>query len=433
METALALNTLDSISSKAKAVLLLAAIISLSACGGGGGGNAGGGGAGGGNGGGTPAPNPPPVTGDDARRAVLADLGVDVILPAIQLFQGDTVALEVATTNLAAAPGDQAAIDTARAAWLTAMLAWQRNEVMQVGPAGRSTNPDMVAGGQDFRELIYSFPFTLDVCDLEAAAANGDPVNGATPIDITGLGALEHLLFTDAAEPGCSAQPDAAARAAHANRLAERLAILALALRNRWEPVEDNFLEQWSTAGLSTSVVYSRPQEALDALSIALFYVEKITKDRKIALPAGIPVTGLTCSQPAACPEFRELPLSGASGASLAANVQAFRDLFTGLNGGMGINDLLAGIDRQDLADQIVAELDAVLAQITAIENGQGFDAEIAAITDRTECINAAANSTGQPACALQGIIKTAMDTFRGPIVAALGLAVPSTAAGDND
>ncbi|MEM7762548.1 MAG: imelysin family protein [Pseudomonadota bacterium] len=382
----------------------------------------------------TSTPTPPPtVSGDDARRAVLADIGEQIILPALRTFDTDAAALVVAATDYSAAPADAGARDAARAAWNTAMDSWQRNEVLQVGPAGRSTNPDAVAGGQDFRELIYSWPFTLDVCALEAAAFDGDAVNGATAINIVGLGALEHLLFTDAPPPACTAQPDAAARAAHVLRLAERVAVLATSLTQRWEPNGGNFIEQWSTAGLSSSVTYAAPQDALDALSIALFYGEKVTKDRKIAQPTGLPATGLTCTQPIACPEFLESRIANRSGDNLAINVQAFRDVFTGVNGGMGVNDLLTGIDREDLADQIVLELDATLTQLDSIANAQGFDAAVEGITDRDECVNAFSNSEGLPPCALLGVIKSAMDTFRGPIVASLSLAVPQSAAGDND
>ncbi|MEM8984004.1 MAG: imelysin family protein [Pseudomonadota bacterium] len=414
--------------SRWRAVAVLCGALVLTACGGGGGG-------------GSPAPAPPtpppppppPTSGDDARRAVLADIGENIILPALRDFDVDAQALQVAVTTLAAAPTDTAARDGARSAWVQAMRSWQRNEVLQVGPAGRASNPDAVAGGQDFREFIYSFPFTLDACALEAAAANGDVVNSTTPINITGLGALEHLLFTDTPPAACTAQPDATARAAHIVRLADRVALLAASLLSRWEPTEDNFLEQWSTAGLSTSVTYATPQDALNALSIALFYVEKQTKDRKVAQPTGLPATGLTCSDPIACPEFLESRLSARSGDNLIINTQVFRDIFTGVNGGMGVNDLLIGINRQDLADELVMELDAALAQLNTIEAGIGFDAEVEAITDRNECVNAFSSSSGLPPCALLGFLKTAMDTFRGPIVGALNLAVPSSAAGDND
>lgn len=424
-------------------MICAAVLLSLAACGGGGGGSS------------TPDPapappttNPPPapapdpdpdpdpeepLEGDDARRAVLADIAEFIILPALQDFEGVAGTMQSALISLEAAPTDASEVESARSAWRGAMHSWQRNEVLQVGPAGRSTNPDAVAGGQDFRDLIYSWPFTLDVCALEQAAADGDAVNGTTPVNITGLGALEHMLFTDAAPAECSAQPNAQLRAAHAVRLADRVLVLASALVERWDPAADNFLEQWSTAGLDTSVVYAQPQDALDALSIALFYVEKSTKDRKTALPTGIPVSGLECADAIACPEFLESPLSATSGAHMLANMMVFRDVFTGVGDGMGMNDLLVGIDRQDLADDLIVALDLAIAALEDIEAGIGFDAEVAAISDANDCVNASANATGLAPCAYHGLIKNAMDIFRAPIVSALNLAIPTAAAGDND
>lgn len=403
--------------------VLLAGALALAGCGGGGGGSD------------TPQqsqppPGPTPVSGDDARRAVLADLGEDIILPALQDFDSRAVTLESAVTALAAAPADATALADARSAWDAAMDSWQRNEVLQVGPAGRAQGSDAALGGQDFRDFIYSWPFTLDVCGVEAAAANGDPVDGNTSIALTGMGALEYLLY-DTPSPSCAAQPDATTRAAHAQRLAARIALNAVSLKNRWE--SDTFLTEWSTAGLSTSVTYSTPQDALDALSVALFYVEKLTKDRKVAFTTGIGATGLDCGNPVNCPEFLESRLSRRTGANLIANVQAFRDVFTGVNGGMGINDLLTGIDREDLATEIVAEIDVVLARLQAIESAGGFDAAVEGITDANECLNAFSASSGLAPCALLGEMKTALDTFRIDIVAALSLAVPAASAGDND
>lgn len=402
----------------------------LAACGGPGGGGGGdddddGGGDGGG--------DDTPTIGDSARRAVLRDIGEEIILPALRDFADKAAALKTAADALAAAPGDAGALAGAQTAWEAAMTSWQRSEVLQVGPAGRSSNPDMVAGGQDFRDLIYSWPFTLDVCGLEEAANDGDAVDGNTPINITGLGALEHLLFTSTPPDSCDAEPNATERAAHVQKIAARVAVLATSLRNRWEPASGNFIAQWSNAGLSSSEVYMRPQDALNALSVALFYAEKTTKDRKIAYTTGVGAVGLDCGNPSSCPEFLESRLSRHSGANLVANVQAFRDVFTGVNGGRGMNDLLDGIDRPDLAEEIVDELDAVLAQLEAIENDEDFDSAVENIPSRNECVNASSSSSGLPPCALHGIIKTAMDTFRGPIVAALSLAVPSSAAGDND
>lgn len=373
-----------------------------------------------------------PLTGDNARRAVLKDIGEQIILPSLRDFDEKAAALKTATEALAAAPNDVTALTTAKAAWNSAMLSWQRNEVLQVGPAGRSTNPDMVSGGQDFRDFIYSWPLTLNACALEDAADKAAAVDSNTATNITGLGALEHLLFSSTSPTSCAAQPNAQKRAVHSQKLAARIATLATSLRNRWEPTGGNFIAQWSEAGL-TSTVYMRPQSALNAMSVALFYAEKISKDRKIAYATGLPAAGLSCGNPSSCPEFLESRLARHTGANLRANIQVFKDIFTGVNGKLGVNDLLNGIGRSDLSQEVVTGLDGVLAQLTVIENNQGFDAAVEGIPSRSECVNAFSTLNGLPPCALNGYMKKAMDTFRGPIVAALSLAIPDSAAGDND
>lgn len=426
--------------------LVLAAIVSLAGCGGGGGGSSsptpapaetpttGGGTTGGGTTGGgtTSPPDPAPDAGDDARRAVLSDIATQIILPSLVDFETQAAALNTAAATYAASPTDETALSGVRTAWETAMNSWQRNEVLQVGPAGTSSNPDAVAGGQDFRDLIYSWPFTLDVCGLEAAAADGAAVDGSTSIDTVGLGALEHLLYTSAAPADCTAAPSVAARASHVERLAARVSLLATSLRNRWDASGGNFVEQWSTAG-SGSVTYAAPQDALNALSIALFYVEKETKDRKTGLTTGIGATNLICGNPASCPEFLESRISRRSGQNLMVNTQAFRDVFTGTGEGMGLNDLLIGIDREDIATTLISQLDVVLARIAAIEAAGGFDAAVEAVDSRTECTNAFSSSSGLAPCALLGEMKTALDTFRIDVTAALSLSIPASAAGDND
>lgn len=418
--------------SNIRCVGALILVLAITACGGGGS-SGGGGGSSASSSSSSSSSSGSSTTGDNARRAVLKDIGEEIILPALQDFDMKIAELKTAVDSLVATPDDLDVLEAAQAAWEAAMTSWQRNEVLQLGPAGRSTNPDMVAGGQDFREFIYSWPITLDVCGVEAAADSGAAVDANTAINLTGLGAVEHLLFTAAAPESCTAQPTAAERALHTQKLSARLAVLATSLRNRWEPASGNFIEQWSTAGLESSAFYMRPQDALNALSIALFYTEKVSKDRKIAYTTGVGAAGLECGNAASCPEFLESRISLHSGDNLLANVQAFRDVFTGLNGKLGLNDLLEGIDRADLATEIVEELDAVLAQLEAIESAEGFDTAVENISDRTECVNAFSSSSGLPPCALLGRMKTAMDTFRGPIVSALSLAVPSGAAGDND
>lgn len=403
--------------SKAATLSVLLISLGLAACGGGGGAS-------------TPTPSDSgTVTGDDARRAVLKDIGEKIIVPALRDFEAQAANLKSKIDALVLAPGDAGARTQARDAWRSAMVSWQRNEVLQVGPGGRSSGDQMTAGGENFRDFIYSWPVALNRCGIESAADAGDAVTGNSPINTTGLGAVEYLLFADAAQAGCAQQPDAAKRMTHAKRITDRIATLSTTLRNRWEVTGNNFISQWSNAG-TTSTIYGSPQDALNALSVALYYTEKETKDLKIANPIGIGATGLPPCTTVSCAERSESGLSMTSAQNIRANLQALQAVLNGVDG-KGLNDLLTGIGRGDIASKLNQQLDATITHLNTIN--PSFESAVASIASRTDCTNASASRSGEPACALHGFIKLSEDTYTTEVVGALSLARPDRAAGDND
>ncbi|ASJ73351.1 imelysin family protein [Granulosicoccus antarcticus] len=372
------------------------------------------------------------LVGDDVRRLILTDIGDDIFMPALRDFSAKAQTLDLAVTEHAGSPTDATLKNAAQLAWREAMHSWQYLEPLQLGPAGLSTGLDGTRGGADLRSDIYSFPL-LNTCTIEELASNDLSVSEGSAANATGLGALEFLLFNEQSDPCSLGTPATAAqRANYAASAALRVHNVADDLLQRWEPDGGNFLGEWNTAGL-TSEFYSLPQNALNALSVALFYVDKATKDVKIANPTGIGASDLPACDTISCPERLESRLSGSSGDNIQANVQVFYDVFNGVDNGRGLNDLLRGIDRDDLADEITAELDAVLEHLDTMQ--PQFDLAVEAITDADACINGTANPGPEApaACALHGYLKIAMDTFRGPIAASLSLAAPNSAAGDND
>ncbi len=376
-----------------------------------------------------PAPDP---VGDDVRRIVLSDIGNNIIMPALRDFSLKADALNQAVSEHAQWPDDTALRSDARAAWRDAMLSWQYLEPLQVGPAGASTGLDGTRGGADLRADIYAYPL-LSTCTIEELARNDLVVNNGSSVNTTGLGALEFLLYNEEADPcALGTPPTASQRASYAVSAAERIREVADDLQQRWEPEGGDFLGQWNTAG-DGSEFYILPQNALNALSVALFYVDKQTKDLKIASPTGIGASGLEDCETISCPERLESRLFGLSGANIRANVQVFLDSFQGVDGGYGLNDLLRGIGREDLATEMTDELLAVIDHIDTMNTG--FDEAVEAIPSAEACINGTANPNAESpaACALHGYLKIAMDTFRGSIVAVLSLATPASTAGDND
>lgn len=384
----------------------------------------------------TPVPGPAPspgtgATDDDARRTVLASIGEKVILPTLRQLDTSAAALATAVDAHAATPTDAAALAAAREAWKTAMTAVQRAEVMQMGPAAFVTDN----GGKGLRLKIYSFP-QFDGCAILSAAyaAQPAPITDATPLPTTGMGALEFLLFGDGALAGCAASAGAdgaAARASHAARLARRTASVATELPTAWEPSGGNFIAQLRTAGLG-AMTYSTPQMAMDALSSALFYFEKMSKDRKLAAPTGFGATDIVECPTVSCPDLAESRFARVSRANVRENLFAFRDLLTGLDGGQGLNALMEGVGRADL----VARLATMISVATSVEASMTADLEtaVAQIPTRNDCIIAATNRRGPPTvCEYLGRIDDITDTLRTEIVSTLNLRVPDYAAGDND
>lgn len=414
-------------------VIAAATLTTLVACGGGGGGN-GGEPSNGGNGGGGP------MLGDDARRMVLADIADNTILPALRDFNATAAALETAVDAHAAADGsNNLALDAAQEAWRDAADRLERLEVLQLGPAARSETNDPQPGAMDIRDQIYSYP-DRNGCIVDASAFSGDSVDESTRSSAKGMDALEYLLFFAGVNDDCP-PPDGvdpvATRANYAASVARFTAEQASMLQQEWEPNGDDFRSAFADAG-EGSMVYSRPQDALNALSLALFYVEKQTKDAKVACPTGIGASGLSCAVPDV--GRVEFPAARYSTEPLRANLLVFRDVFEGADGGMGINALLEGIDREDLARDLSVAVEAAISLVETIEAEGGFEAAVEAIDSNDACMSAASAAQDpsqapiEPlACALQGRLKAVTDLFRADVVGALNLAVPQDAAGDND
>ncbi|MDP6944433.1 MAG: imelysin family protein, partial [Myxococcota bacterium] len=241
--------------------------------------------------------SPSGATGDTespaaaAHREVLAALAADVILPTYRSFHQAAGELESAAQTYAESLGgdDREALQDS---WREAIHIWQRAEVFQVGPAGSMTE---ALGGQDMREEIYSWPIAnpcrVDQEIVEAAYMDVDAFAEELS-NVRGLDALEYLLFGEGEGNACrsnsainldgswqalvDAEELTQRRAAYARTVATLLVRDAKALVDVWEADATGFLAELGTAGVS-STVYPTAQEALNAVSDAMFYLEKDT------------------------------------------------------------------------------------------------------------------------------------------------------------
>ena len=350
---------------------------------------------------------------------VLADLGPEVIQPTLARFRTEVDALRAAVVSWGEGGSRQDVVDP----FVGALAVWQEAELMQVGPAGPSLT---AAGGQDLRDEIYSWP-TVNPClvDQETVAEEYGTSDFFTAnlVNAYGLDALEHLLLAPAGANVCPAQVDINSSGSwnalgpdgvDANRSAYALAIVdgvlasLDALDQAWDPQGGDFGGRMVAYGTDDSP-YGSEAEALNAIYDALFYLETVTKDRKLAEPLGI----RDCTTD--CAELAEAIASGRSSEWIAANLTGFEAVFTG-GEGTGMDDLLTELGHEDLTLRIIGNIQA--ARDLAETMGP---------------IDQLVLTHPEDVQALHDAIKLVTDDLKGDVATVLSMQLPTEAAGDND
>ena len=360
----------------------------------------------------------------DARRALLASLATNVVLPAYREFGDATLTLAIAAEAYAAdlSPDN---LTAAQDAWRSAMAAWQRTEVMQFGPAGRMSE---VLGGEDLRDQIYSWPL-VNPCRVDQEIVFGDYADrdafAEKPVNVRGLDAIEYLLFFGEPVNDCAANSsinmDGSWDAVAASDLAQRRADYAVTvardierhadhLQTLWEPTGADFVAALATAG-DGSETYSTSRAALNAVSDAMFYLDKETKDMKLGIPPGI--TG--CAE-ATCPDDLEARWSSGSAANILNNLRGFESLYLGGEGN-GFDDLLVSIGADDLDTSMRSAITDAIAALEPFGDdlGDDIDTNLQSVIDAYDAI------------------KAITDLLKTQFVTVLDLDLPQRAEGDND
>lgn len=368
-----------------------------------------------------PGENP---DGRDPLRLEIARSEVDnVLAPTFTTFAAaadDLKATTAAWSDAIATGGDAAAArDAAQASYRTAVLVWQRAEVMQVGPAGSSA---YVIAGEGLRDEIYSWP-TVNACRIDeelVAGSYGDPAwFQSALVNVKGLDAIEYLLFNDSSAHACdvtspievegtwSALGDdevQARRAAYAAGAAAAVASVASELAEDWKAGAGQ-VAVWATTPGEADSPYETPTSFLDDLLGATFYVESAIKHSKLAATTTAEL---------------ESPYAQLSKEHVVANLEGVRMLVQGGpagTDGTGFDDFLVDVGEAELADELLAAIDA------SIEATQAVPGSFA---------DALADDPAALAAALAEV-SDLVDLLAGPVATALRLRRPGEAAGDAD
>jgi len=360
------------------------------------------------------------------KRALLRSVG-ECALSRYRHFDGAARGLRDAARAHATArtPENKTAFANA---WKTAMASWQEAELFRLGPAASSTLP----GGADLRDSIYAYPL-FSRCKVEeqlVAKTYETPAFPTSLVSARGLGTLEYLAFYEAADNACSptspinangswaalTPEDLAQRKAdYARASADDIAARASALVGAWDPAAGNFVRALAEPGTPGSP-YATEADALNAVSDAMFYVEREVKDIKLARPLGVSPDCTTTR----CPEAVESPWAHASNAHLRANLVAFRRIFEGCaddGSGLGFDDWLRAVGAGALADRMIAALANARAAVDALD----VPLEQAIVTSPAK------------ADALYAAVKALTDPLKTDFITVLDLELPKVSQGDND
>ena len=364
------------------------------------------------------------TSADDVRR-VLANVGMNVVVPTLRQASARAAALEAATAAYETSLSETDR-NAAQAAWREAMDAAQHAEMFQLGPAAPA---GMAPGARGLRDEIYAWPLTnrcrVDQETVEPSHQATDTLR-AEAINVRGLAAIEYLLFETTLNNGCPstisinvmgtwvALGDAGVRSNRA-RYAHNAAVL---VRERADELlaawESEFLQQLSTSG-TTSPLFATAQEGLNALSDAMFYIEDPSRDMKLGVPAGI----IDCTE-TSCPDRIESLYADVSRENVIANIRAFRSAYLGGepgSDGMGFDDLLRTVGASDLDSRMQRAIQGALTAVDAIEGPLGE-----AVRERNAQVVAAYDAL----TVLTRLLKT-------EFVTVLDLELPMRVDGDND
>ena len=303
------------------------------------------------------------------KSALIQDVA-DCALSGYKRFEVAMVALQAKTSSYAAAPTGLSLAE-AQTAWRVAMGLWQQAELYGFGPAARAPAP----GALGLRDQIYSFPpaarCQVDVQLVNQAYKRNDFAN--TFVSGRGLGGLEYLLFNTANINACLPSSDINSKGTWAilsveelqRRRADYAVVVATDVLTRartlvgaWE--SGGFKQQLILAG-GGSNVFDSAQSALNAISDAVFYLDQELKDEKLGVPSG---RHQDCFPNMTCPEALESAYARESTSNIVNNLLGARNVLLGCGAGgsgLGFDDWLRGIGRDDLAVDLGVRLNAAL------------------------------------------------------------------------
>ncbi len=335
-------------------------------------------------------------SGGPDEAEVLASITDDVMVPSYEAMAAETASLSDALDALCAAPSD-AALNDAQGAWRDAREAWARSAASGLGPVLDRRSTGVIAWA-----IVQ--PERIDTLLASDSVITADFVRNNISSTQRGLGGIEYVLFGDSALSSLAGDP---ARCAYLTAAASVIADEAAALRQDWTtgdgdgpPYKDYFTGR-ADEPLETS------EAVAEVVRTQVFLIRTIV-DMRLAGALGLRGE----ADPTAIPGGAGLNAL----ADLRNEVQGMRDVYEGVEGGLGISDLIVPLSEE--ADERVRG---------------GFEASLAAIDAVDGPLREAAATNSAQAVAVYEALMGLQDTISTEVVSLLGVSVGfSDADGDS-
>jgi predicted lipoprotein len=301
------------------------------------------------------------------RRAMLQNMGENVIMPALDFTASSGIALDVAAQNFALSPS-QITLDKLQTAWVTAAKAWAQVEMYRFGPMDE-------AGLNTVAAIHYGTAYPMNYGSAADKAGINAAVSGSNALDSAwisiqagnkrGLPAIEYLIFSkEERDEKILSDFSAPRRFSYLQAATADLRRNLSGIANAWKPSGGNFINSFVNAdgrdlGSSIGMVMNE-----------LAFMVEMHKNEKVGRPLG----KRTAGNPQ--PNLVEARESMQSLALIKENIRGLKNLFEGRSGtvdGSGFDDLLnhlgAEFAGQPLAAMIEQQCDVVIEKTDAISS----------------------------------------------------------------
>ena len=297
----------------------------------------------------------PPAAGEFDRKAMLQNIGDNIIIPGYQNLKTSVDALQIAVDAFTANPA-AGTLGDARDKFDDAYLRWQAVSFYEIGEAEKVL----------LRGSFNTFPTnTITInSNISSGSYNLDAVSN---IDAVGLPAVDYLLFgtTDNDDDiinSFTTDTEASNRINYLKDLVTAMKTKIDQVVNAWSADDGNFIATFIAA--DGTDVGSSLGMLVNALN---FHYERFTRDNKIGKPLGIRSLGIPI------PANVEARYSQQSIALAVANLEAIKDFYLGKGeqDGLGLHDNLVDLDAKFedglLANKINEQIDLTIDKVRAI------------------------------------------------------------------